>query len=110
MTVKRWNFRNAKWSHYIDLTNKFAKKALLPSDSLDMDATYQDFSNINKKAAKKNIPRGYRNSLFRVGMWGVNPSVELSCSLLKETTRVWLLLLYLPNLTGSSSEYRLFTL
>ena len=25
MPIKRWNFRKAKWSHYIALTNKFAK-------------------------------------------------------------------------------------
>ena len=61
MPVKRWNFRKAKWSHYIALTNKFAK-TLLPPDSLDVDAAYQDFCNIIKKAAKKTIPRGYRNN------------------------------------------------
>ena len=41
MPVKRWNFRKAKWSHYIALTNKFAK-TLLPPDSLNVDAAYQD--------------------------------------------------------------------
>ena len=61
MPVKRWNFRKIKWSHYIALTNKFAK-TLLPSDSLDVDAAYQDFCNIIEKAAKKIIPRGYRNN------------------------------------------------
>ena len=60
--AKRWNFRKAKWSHYIGLTNKFAK-TLLPPDSLDVDAAYQDFCNTTKKAAKKTtIPRGYRNN------------------------------------------------
>ena len=59
--VKRWNFRKAKWSHYISLTNKFAK-TLLPPDSLDVDAAYQDFCNTIKQAAKKTIPRGYRNN------------------------------------------------
>ena len=39
MPVKRWNFRKAKWSHYIALMNKFAK-TLLPPDSLDVDAAY----------------------------------------------------------------------
>ena len=61
MPVKRWNFHKANWSHYIALTNKFAK-TLLPPDSLDVDAAYQDFCNIIKKAAKKTIPRGYRNN------------------------------------------------
>ena len=61
MPVKRWNFRKAKWSHYIALTNKFAK-TLLPPDSLDVNVAYQDFCNTIKKAAKKTIPRGYRNN------------------------------------------------
>ena len=61
MPVKRWNFRKAKCSHYIALTNKFAK-TLLPPDSLDVDAAYQDFCNINKKVAKKTVPRVYRNN------------------------------------------------
>ena len=61
MPVKRWNFRKAKWSHYIALTNKFTK-TLLPPDSLYVDAAYHDFYNINEKAAKKTIPRGYRNN------------------------------------------------
>ena len=89
MPVKRWNFRKAKCSHYIALTNKFAK-TLLPSDSLDVDAAYQDFCNIVKKAAKKTISCGYRNNycIFCVGMQSVNPSIELSCSLLRETTQV----------------------
>ena len=59
MPVKRWNFRKAKWSHYIALTNNFAKP-LLPPDSLDVDAAYQDFCNTIKKAAKTIITRGYR--------------------------------------------------
>ena len=61
MPVKRWNFHKAKWSQYIALTNKFAK-TLLPPDSLDMDAAYQDFCNTFKKAVKKTIPRGYQNN------------------------------------------------
>ena len=36
MPVKQWNFRKAKWSHYIALTYKFAK-TLLPPDSLDVE-------------------------------------------------------------------------
>ena len=65
MPVKRWNFRKAKWSHYIALTNKFAK-TLLPHDSLNVDAAFQDFCNTIKKAAKKTIPRGYRNNYYSV--------------------------------------------
>ena len=61
MSVKRSNFRKAKWSHYIALTNKFAK-TLLPPESLDVDAAYRDFCNTTKKATKKTIPRGYRNN------------------------------------------------
>ena len=61
MPVKRWNFLKAKWSHYIALTNKFAKTLLLP-DLLDVNVAYQDFCNTIKKAAKKTIPRWYRNN------------------------------------------------
>ena len=61
MPVKRWNFRKAKWSHYIALTNKFAK-TLLPPDSLDVNAAYQEFCNTIKKAAKKTIPCVYQNN------------------------------------------------
>ena len=61
MSVKRWNFGKAKWSHYIVLTNKFEKTLLRP-DSLDVDAAYQYFCNTIKKAAKKTIPRGYGNN------------------------------------------------
>ena len=43
------------------MTNKFAK-TLLPPDSFDVDTAYQDFCNTIKKAAKKTIPRGYRNN------------------------------------------------
>ena len=37
--VKRWNFRKAKWSHYITLTNKLAR-TLRPPDTPDMDHAY----------------------------------------------------------------------
>ena len=107
MPVKRWNFCKAKWSHYIALTNKFAK-TLLPPDSLDVDAAYQDFCNTIKKAAKKTSFNtglsnyaGIKQTIFRVGMQSVNPSIKLSCSLLRETNQVWLLQLCLPSLTGS---------
>ena len=35
---------------------------MLPPDSLDVDAAYQDFCNTIKKAPKKTIPCGYRNN------------------------------------------------
>ena len=100
MPVKRWNFRKAKWSHYIVLTNKFPK-TLLPPDTLDVDAAYQDFCNTIKKAAKKTIPRGYRNNHIRVGIRSVNPSIKPFCRLHRETTQVCLLQLCLPSLTES---------
>ena len=58
MPVKRWNFREAKWSHYIILTKKFAK-TLLPRDSPDMD---QDSCNVISSAAKRSVLRGRRNN------------------------------------------------
>ena len=100
MPVKRCNFHKAKWSHYIALTNKFAK-TLLPPDTLDVDAAYQDFYNTIKKAAKKTIHADIEITMFRVGMQSVNPSIKSFCSLLRETTRAWLLQLCLPSLTES---------
>ena len=35
---------------------------MLPPDSLDVDAAYQDFCSTIKKAAKKTIPREYQNN------------------------------------------------
>ena len=59
MPVKRWNFRKAKWSNYIALTNKFAK-TLLPADSLDVDAAItRTFVTPLRKQPKR---RGYRNN------------------------------------------------
>ena len=100
MPVKRWNFRKAKWSHYIGLTNKFAK-TLSPPDSLDVDAAYQDFCNTIKKAAKKTISRGYRNNYI--------PCWDAECESLYKTflqspqgdDSVWLLQLCFPSLTES---------
>ena len=98
MPVKQWNFRKDKWSHYIAWTNTFAK-TLLPPDSLDVDAAYQDFCNTIKKAAKNTIPRGYRNNYIPCWMQSVNPSIKPFCSVLMETTPAWLLQLCLPSLT-----------
>ena len=61
MSVKRWNFRKAKWSHYNALTNQLAK-SLLPPDTSDVDRAYQDFCNAISTAATKYIPRGRRNN------------------------------------------------
>ena len=96
MPVKQWNFHKAKWSHYIALMNNFAK-TLLPPDSLDVDAAYQDFCIIIKKAAKKTIPRRYRNNYilcwdaeceslyqtFLQSSWGDNLSLAATALLAK---------------------------
>ena len=58
-----------------------------------------DFCNIVRNAAKKTIPNGHRNNY--IGMRSVKPSTQRSCGLLRETTQVWLLQFYLPNVTGS---------
>ena len=42
---------------------------------------------------------GIEITIFRVEMQSVNPSIKPSCSLLRETTRAWLLQLCLPSLT-----------
>ena len=76
----------------------------MPPDSLDVDTAYQDFCNTIKKAAKKTIPRGIEITIFRVRMQSVNPSMERSYSLLRETTQVCLLQLCLPRLTESGEN------
>ena len=61
MLVEPWNFRNAKRSHCIALTNNFAKILLRP-DSPDVDQAYHDFCNIISSAPKRFIPLGRRNN------------------------------------------------
>ena len=54
-----------------------------------------------KKKPKRLSHSGIEITLFRVGMQSVNPSIKLFCSLLRETTQVWLLQLCFPSLTES---------
>ena len=54
-----------------------------------------------KKQPKRLSHAGIEITIFRVGMRSVNPSIELSCSLLRKTTQVWLLQFRLPSLRGS---------
>ena len=104
MPVKLWNFRKAKWSHYIALTNKFAK-TLLPSDSLMWMRLTRTSVIPLRNQPKTLFHAGIEITIFRVGMQSVNPSIKLSCSLLRETTQVWLLQLCLPSLTKSREIY-----
>ena len=64
--VKQWNFRKAKWSHYITLTNKLST-TLPPLDSPDVDQACQCFCNAISTAAKKCNSRGRRN--IRIPRW-----------------------------------------
>ena len=59
--VMRWNFRKAKWNHYITLTNKLAR-TFPPPDSPDMDQACQCFCNAISTAAKMCIRCGRRIS------------------------------------------------
>ena len=59
------------------------------------------FVRSSRKQPKRLSHLAIETTIFRAGMQSVNPSVELSCSLLRETTQVWLLQLCLPSLTGS---------
>ena len=91
MPIKRWNFRKAKWSHYIAMTNKFAK-TLLPPDSLMWMRLTRTSVIPLRKQPKRLSHAGIEITMFRVGMQSVNPSIKLSCRLLQ---------LYLPSLTES---------
>ena len=53
------------------------------------------------KQPKRLSHAAIETTIFRDGMRSVNLPIELSCGLLRETSWVWLLQLYLPNLTGS---------
>ena len=54
-----------------------------------------------RKQPKRLSHAGIEITIFRVGMQSVNPSIKPFCSLLRETTQVWLLQLCLPSLTES---------
>ena len=54
-----------------------------------------------RKQPKRLSHAGIEIPTFRVGMQSVNPSIKPFCSLLRETTRAWLLQLCLPSLTES---------
>ena len=54
-----------------------------------------------RKQPKRLFYAGIKITIFLVGMQSVNPFSELSCSLLRETTQVWLLQLCFPSLTES---------
>ena len=53
-----------------------------------------------RKQPKRLSHAGIEITMFHVGMQSVNSSIKPFCSLLKETTQVWLLQLCLPSLTG----------
>ena len=97
MPVKRWNFRKAKWSQYIALTNKFAKTLF---HLMWMQLTRTSVTP-SRKQLKRLSHAGIETTIFRVGMQSVNLFIKLSCSLLRETTQVWLLQLCLPSLIES---------
>ena len=54
-----------------------------------------------RKQPKRQSHAGIEITIFRVGMQSVNPSIKPFCSLLRETTQVWLLQLCFPSLTES---------
>ena len=58
--LRAW--KRAFFVSFIDLRLKRTQKKSIKPDTLDVDAAYQDFCNTIKKAAKKTIPRGYRNT------------------------------------------------
>ena len=69
---------------------------MLPPDSLDVDAASVTPL---RKQPKRLSHVGIEITILRVGMQSVNPSLKLFCSLLRETTQIWLLQLCLPSLT-----------
>ena len=67
-----------------------------------MDSLLNDALRIPlRKQPKRLSHAGIEIIIFRIGMQSVNPSIKPFCSLLRETTQVWLLQLCLPSLTES---------
>ena len=87
MPVKRWNFRKAKWSHYIALTQRFC---CCLTHLMWMRLTRNSVTPL-KKQPKRLSHAGIEITIFRVGMQSVNPSIKSFSCLLRETTQVWLL-------------------
>ena len=54
-----------------------------------------------RKQTKRLSQAAIEITIFRVVIQSVSPSIKPFCSLLKETTQVWLLRLCLPSLTES---------
>ena len=100
MPVKRWNFRKAKWSHYIALRINSLRLSCRLIHLMWMRVTRTSVTPLRKQP-KRLSHAGIEITIFRIGMQSVNPSIKPSCSLLRETTQVWLLQLCLPNLTES---------
>ena len=93
------------------------KKTLLPFDSLDVDMwtwLARNFVIPPKKHPKRLSHAGIAITILHVGMQCVYPSTQCSCSLLRETTRVWLLqvalLAKIDKKQRTASDHRLFTL
>ena len=79
MPVKRWNFRKAKWSHYIALTNKSQRLCCRLIHLMWMRLTRTSVTPLRKQP-KRLSHAGIEITIFRVGMQSVNPSIKLFCN------------------------------
>ena len=102
MPVKRWNFRKAKWSHCIALTNTVNSQRLCCRliHLMWMQLTRTSVTPLRKQP-KRLFHAGIKITIFRVGMQSVNPSIKPFCSLFREMIQVWLIQFCLPSLTES---------
>ena len=100
MPVKRWNFCKANWSHY-----SFDKKICKDFGCRLIHLIWMRLTRVSVTSSRKQPKRlshaGIETTMFRAGMRSVNLSIKLFCSLLRETTQIWLLQLCLPSLTKS---------
>ena len=58
-------------------------------------------SSVHRQEIKRLFHTVIETVILCIGMPSINPSIEFSCNLLRDMTRVWLLQIYLPNVTGS---------
>ena len=99
-SLKRWNFRKAKWSHYITRTSKLSR-TLPPPDSPEMDQAYH--CSVTPSALRRKYVSYVTDKIivYHVGMPSVKTSTKHSCNTLKGMNLAELLQLCFPGLTGN---------
>ena len=98
MSVKRQNFRSVKWSDYIALTNKLLFYIEVSWYGRDLPGITKRL----KKSSQKDLFQAVTETIVGYTAWEyrvLNSLCNFPMIPWNETTRVWLLRLYWPDLT-----------